>query len=444
MEAGQRPRRVAVLGHYHGGNQGDDLTVAAIVQHVRARCPEAEIVGFSNRPADTTARHGIPALPVQLSAECAGPPAPAAPPALEPASAPRPLRRQLRRVPALRRLVRALRRARRVATEVAAEPGFLWRSWRRLRGFDLVIVAGSHPFADWWSGPWSHPYLMFKWALLARLAGADFVPLCVGAGPIRAPLSRVFLAAALRLARHASVRDEHSARALRERLFGAEAPVLPDLVFSLDVAAYLPDAPRAQAGSGPLRVGLNPMSHADPRYWPVGDAARFEAYVDKLADFAGWLLREGHRVLLFSSELRADPRVFEDVLLRLKRDPGLDLSRLAEAHCADARELLAQMQECDVVVASRFHAIVLSHLLGVPVVALAYHEKTAELMDKLGSEHCLETDTFEVRELVAHFERARQEGRAGATRRDEALREFRHALDLQYDALLGPREPAPR
>ena len=57
-------RRIAVWGHYHGHNLGDEMVVSTIVSAVRRRRPLAEIVGVSMTTGDTVARHGIKAYPI--------------------------------------------------------------------------------------------------------------------------------------------------------------------------------------------------------------------------------------------------------------------------------------------------------------------------------------------------------------------------------------------
>lgn len=56
-------KRVGVWGHFHGGNQGDELVVSVVTRAIRARLPDAEIVAISNAPADTPRRHRVAALP---------------------------------------------------------------------------------------------------------------------------------------------------------------------------------------------------------------------------------------------------------------------------------------------------------------------------------------------------------------------------------------------
>ncbi len=60
-------RKIGVWGHYHAANLGDNLVVTALIQNIRAPCPEAEIIGFSQDTVDTRERHGIPAFPLRWS-----------------------------------------------------------------------------------------------------------------------------------------------------------------------------------------------------------------------------------------------------------------------------------------------------------------------------------------------------------------------------------------
>src|SRR3989454_8667900 len=75
----------------------------------------------------------------------------------------RDLRARLRRVPVLPGLVRAARRLGNAARAVALELRFLVQSYRRLRGTDLLLVAGSQQLNDYWGGPWAFPFTLFKW-----------------------------------------------------------------------------------------------------------------------------------------------------------------------------------------------------------------------------------------------------------------------------------------
>ena len=109
--------RIGVFGHVGNQNLGDEALIAAVLQNVRRRYPEAELCGFTAHPQDTEQRHRIPAFPIcRTNGRPAAAPQPERatdPPGGErsaPASAWAGLRAQLRRIPLLPVLVRAARR----------------------------------------------------------------------------------------------------------------------------------------------------------------------------------------------------------------------------------------------------------------------------------------------------------------------------------------------
>src|SRR5262245_4476069 len=107
------PRRIGVLGHVGNENLGDEALIASVLQGVRARIPDAELLAFTVRPEDTRARHGISAVPLVpgLGAPPSRAPAPrarATDPAVSNAS-PSALRRAIGAVPGALPLLRGLR-----------------------------------------------------------------------------------------------------------------------------------------------------------------------------------------------------------------------------------------------------------------------------------------------------------------------------------------------
>jgi polysaccharide pyruvyl transferase WcaK-like protein len=422
-------RRIGILGHYHGGNQGDECVVTALVQNLRSRCPQAELLGISLNPDDTRKRHRIAALPLRCYALDGG--------ARRRGSgtrSPASLRRRLRQIPGLRRLIGGLRRFRSALLHALREPAFLWRSYRRLRDIDLLVVAGSGPFSDDWSGPWSHPYTLFKWAFLARLAGARFAPLCVGAGPIDSALSRALLRSVLRSSVYRSFRDPASA-ALIERIgVPGPHPVQPDLAFSLDLHASVHRAP---SRSGRSRVvGLNPMAH---KGYLEGDPAAYETYLQEMSDFALRLIDGGFQVRILYSQLVTDPRIAGELCERVARklggEPG---DALVHEPIHSLGDLIRGILACDYVVACRYHLIILPQMLGRPVVGLAYHAKTWDLMEAMEmSDSCLDIERFDSGALFAAFTRLRADEERVKAVLAAKCAENRRALERQYDHLLG-------
>ena len=73
-------------------------------------------------------------------------------------------------------------------------------AYRFLRTEDLLIVSGGGQLDEEWGGPWGHPFTLFKWAVLARIAHVPFAIASVGACKLTSKTSRFFVSVALRMA----------------------------------------------------------------------------------------------------------------------------------------------------------------------------------------------------------------------------------------------------
>jgi polysaccharide pyruvyl transferase WcaK-like protein len=445
---GRALRRIAVLGNYGNRNLGDEATLQSVIQFVHQRCPGAEVCALSEQPGETRRRHGIAAIASAVDArpgdQIAEPPLPTLP--LRPARGTEAglrgrLKAALQRMPALFAALRALVNAARALREAARFVGFGARCFRSLRQVDLLVVAGGGQLSDHFEGVWGFPLQLFTWCLLARCAGAQVAVLNVGAGPIGGPASRVLFRWTLRLARHRSYRDERSRRLVREIGVRDPGTVGPDLVFGLDLA--LPPRPEGVAAPG-LTVGLNVFPYQDWRYWPTGDPAAYSDYVDRIADLTRWLVDQGHRVRLFPTQLRADVRVIADVLEALKTAPAAELrERVEVAAVATVDDLVREIGRSDVIIATRFHAIVFAMLIGRPVLGLCNEAKMSDLMEQMGQgAYSLSLSMFDVREAAARFtalEAARDRVVADLA---DGVGQARRTLEGQLEAVFGPRREA--
>src|SRR5882724_331074 len=309
--------RIGVFSHGGTKNLGDEALFAAVIQNVRLRIPAADIIGFTFNPDDTSARHSIPSFPIRRPGKVAPSASKTTASSSLPASqvtAPvtsgsgTQLKNILKSIPGLRFLGVRIRRLVRTAAAVLAEPLFLLDSYRRLKGVELLLVAGSQQLNDIY-GVWGFPFTLYKWTQLARFAGTKVAILSVGAGPIDAPLSRFFIRRVLNRVCYRSYRDAISSRLVESLGIKGAHPVFPDLVYSLQLPA-----PKPFSGNGSrVVVGTNPVPFYDGRYWRTSDPVRYQEYVRKFAKFCEWLDQSGHSVLLFPTQVRADVLTINDI-----------------------------------------------------------------------------------------------------------------------------------
>jgi polysaccharide pyruvyl transferase WcaK-like protein len=308
--------------------------------------------------------------------------------------------------------------------------------YRNVKGIDLLIVAGSQQLIDYIGGPWEHCYNVFKWVVLAKTTKAKIVFLSVGAGPVRSRLGKFFVRKSLALASYRSYRDETSRKLVQELAISGEDGVFPDLAYSLRVNV----APSSTLDDENLPVvGINPVPFLDGQYWEGANPHEYAAYIAKLANFALWAIQRGYRILFFPTQLRLDPPVIADIKNVMQGNANGYLDRhIVNKPITSFDDLLSAISMTNIVLATRFHGIVIPYLLNRPVLGIAYQKKTVDLMTQMGqSDYVVDIHSFDVDSLKKRF--VLLESRS-TTVRDEIIKRnsvFRHALEDQYDQLLN-------
>jgi len=409
------------MGPFGFGNLGDAAIQDAVIQHIRKISGSAEVYGISQNPADTQKRHGIPAFPLNRMPKVGA----------DWESRPRefifgPMSRRLLQS----RIGRLIERA---VIRLPMEFFYLLRSFKNLLGFDLLVVSGGGQLDDYWGGPWSHPYTLAKWGTIARIVGARYVFMSVGAGPIDYSLSKRFIRYALSLASYRSYRDQKSRSLIRSIGYRAEDPVYPDLAYSL----LTEPAAHDRRNGGGLVIGIGPMSYFHPQLWPESDQKIYGGYIQKLAAFVQRRLGEGCCILLFPGEVGSDRAAMDDLQQMLEAE-GVEPSRLTRPDVHTVPELMRALDRTDIVVASRFHGVLLAHVAIKPVIALSYHMKIDALMEEMGhAQYCLDIKTFEPERFEEAFQTLRSELPAARACIERKTREYRELLDRQYDQVFN-------
>ncbi len=419
-------RKIGLMDHMGFSNLGDAAIQEAIIANIRRRIAGAAIVGFSLNPGDTEARHGIPSYPITWSYPGRFDSKAQGPGGKRRAAA---LKRVMKRIPVLFSFLKPIH-------DLAREAAHLLRSYRVLKSLDLFVVSGGGQLCELWRGPWSHPYNVFKFAVLAKLAGVKLYFVNVGAGPLKHPLSKFFSKWAVRLADYASFRDQESKELVSSLGVKKDLAVFPDPVYALYQSNYVPA--ETPSSSGRL-VGINPIGYCDPRIWPRSDAKLYERYLDELTAFCSWLLDKQYKLRIFSGDILVDHLAVEDLKERISTlapPGGIEAASLAPE--LGLQELLGQMSSLDYIVTSKFHGVVFSHLLRKPVIALSYHCKIDHLMQKVGhSRYCLDIERFEAGSLIEAFGALTENARDLSLRFQRAASSFATELKAEFNSLFG-------
>src|SRR5215471_14220530 len=220
--------KIGLLDHMGYGNLGDAATQEALIANIKKRLPDADIVGFSLNPNDTMMRHDIVSYPITFwhpgldkSRE----------PSTDDAKAQSQLKPNLKKIPIISKVAKG-------ALHFLREVAHLYKSFSILRSLDSLIIAGGGQLAELWRGPWSHPYNVFKFSMLTKLANRQLFFINVGAGPLDSFLGRFFVKCSIHLADYVSFRDVPSQTLVYQLNVKRQTHVYPDSAYALDLAEY--------------------------------------------------------------------------------------------------------------------------------------------------------------------------------------------------------------
>lgn len=363
-----RPERIALFGHFGTGNLGNEGSLESVLAFLRRTRPDSEFHCICIEPDTVTRDHGLPGLMLNW----------------------RPHNRHLARFDKL--LFRI--------------PGGLVDMVRTLihaRRFDYIIVPGTGILDDFGAGPIGMPYGLFKWSMMSRLMGREFWFMSIGAGPIHHPVSRWLMKWAARLASFRSYRDQIS----RDYMVGigfdaSQDPIYPDVAFSLPTPKV---TQRDVTPGGPLCVGIGVMTYYGWTQDSVAGHATYENYLNKLAEFTVWLLDQGHFVRILTGEA-SDAQAVDHLKERVvNARPGLDADRVCADVPCDLHDVMRQIGQVDLVVATRFHNIVCALKAERPTISLGYARKNEVLLADMGCDGFSQSiEDFDVIQLKQQFQ----------------------------------------
>jgi polysaccharide pyruvyl transferase WcaK-like protein len=441
---GSAPGKIALYGLFGSGNIGNDGSLEAILDFLRAALPDAELVCICANPREVQHRFQVPTFPISGK--------PATDPVL--------------------RILEKLLPARKVLRWLQA--------FKALRGVDAFIVPGTGALDNFGDRFWGAPASLLAWCLAARLRSARLAFVSVGAGPIDHPISRQFMKAAARMAHYRSYRDSVS----REFMAGIgfdvrNDAVYPDIAFRLPAPAECgkawttasppplwrrnrvgeipehrglkvppslapahngegnPPGACVEEGAGSLTVGLGVMTYLGWR----GDTGRgaeiYAGYLRKITRFTLWLLDRGHSIRLLVGE-DTDQKAVDDLLAATASGrSGFPRERIVAEPAHSLHDLMHQIAGTQAVVATRYHNIVCALKLCRPAVSVGYSKKNDALMADMGlADFCQHVERFDVDLLIAQFDRLVANRAVYERGLREKNTEYARRLAVQEQALL--------
>jgi len=309
---------------------------------------------------------------------------------------------------------------------------------KTLWGTDALIVPGTGLLTDAYTlFDWG-PYDMFRWSVTAKLCRCKLFFVSVGAGPLYSRAGRFFAKAALSLADFRSYRDESTLQYLKGIGFQARNDrVYPDLAFSLPESLI----PRGHHSEGRrLVVGLGLMEYTGSAKYTVErpTSTVYSAYVEALVEFVRWLLAHDYDVRLLIGDFVDTTLTREFRSLLKERSVTHEEKRIIEEPVASVEDLLRQLAATDLVVATRFHNVLLSLLLHKPVLAISFHHKCSSLMRQMGlSEYYQDINHLDSSRLIEQFRQLQQNGDCVKRMVREKVKTCRDALEEQYGIIFG-------
>lgn len=374
--------RVGIWGVFGRGNFGNEATLTAFLNRLGSE--QYDSVLFCEDPDAATAIHGIPARRLGAPVDVAS-------------------------ASGLRRTVATLANRLRLLTGAI----------RAARSVGSIVIAGTGGLERYGSGAFGTPYEIWALGVGARISRRPFILLDIGVEVLPRPLARFFVRDAVRSATYRSYRDTASRKSVKDMgVRGTENdPVVTDLAFALQ-------PPRAELRTTPaVSVGVMDYWGRDSSH--ESSETVHERYAAKCIELVKALREHGRAVRLVGGD--DGDLVFARSLAETLAD-GIPV--------VDARspnELVIELSGSEVVVASRYHTLIMSLLAGTPAVSIGYSEKHRSILLQLGlPEAHYDIESFDPEAVAAAVEEMASNRSEFSTAIEAGVDAARRRLDSQW------------
>jgi polysaccharide pyruvyl transferase CsaB len=278
-----------------------------------------------------------------------------------------------------------------------------WELPQRIWQSDLLFFGGGSVLKELYASVGRNRYATLLMVLFIVLfaniiARKPIVMSNIGVGPVHTRLGLFLVKLILWQVAFISVRDQRSYdTCLRVGISEQKIKQVPDAVFVTDPESLPQIRNGEESGGEILKVALN-------LNYDIENRENWENFLRNLAA-ALYIVGEERNLEIHALPMQSRFKEQNDFeVLKSFRDQvaGLNVIMHEPTTAAEIAEIVGS---CDLVVAERLHALVLSSILQKPFVALVYDVKVEQLTRFLNMENMAININypFEVRDLVAHI-----------------------------------------
>ena len=315
--------RIGIVGNYGNDNNGDEAILLSLIKQVTSTfsIESNQITVFSNNPKQTATRYGVESFPLYY------------------------------------------KKGNAAKTFFATYQN----NKRIVRTFDLLIIGGGGILMDLYK---REAPLYGSYAMMAKNSNVPYVIYGCGAGPLNTGLGKWFIRYMCKHAESVSVRDPESAQLLQTVGVTKPVDVIGDPAFSLRKE-------HVEKSQAPSQIGVTAVPYYNADYWPEGNPAIYQDYVDGMAKNLDELAEQFNvQINFFATKFPQDANVTKDIQAQMKH---ADKTTVLDENLLPER-ILEMTEKQDIVIGTRLHSLILATCTETPVMAISYHHKVNDFM----------------------------------------------------------------
>lgn len=222
------------------------------------------------------------------------------------------------------------------------------------------------------------PFSIYNWLimiLLAKLFRKKVVLFSIGAGPFTTGIHRSLIKSVLEKVDYMLPRDITSALYLKQ-IIGEKVPIH----MTADISFLISDVPVttiAKPATHPFILFiLCSRFHSEIFFKEANSNIKYNNYLKAIVKIADFVVDSLNSTPVFLPFYVGDLDFYKEIQQSMKNSRASKLLR----YTPEISEILSIIRQAEVVIASRYHGVLLSFIAETPVLPIVYHHKTFDLV----------------------------------------------------------------